>query len=188
MDFPGKRILAVALLLVALPMSQAQADGGWYLGASTGLAFLELDVPGTDGDVFGLDDSENAWKVYGGYIVDLPLVDVGVEGGYVDFASPSEGFPGFRAEADITGLNLWGVAGVDIGPVGVFGKLGAIAWDLDGRTTGIVNQRFDDSGTDIGYGLGGKFMLFSFEVRLEYERYEIDDGVDMISVGANWVF
>jgi len=31
-------------------------------------------------------------------------------------------------------------------------------------------------------------MLFSFELRAEYERYEIEDGFDMISVGANWVF
>lgn len=188
MDFPDKRVLGITLLLFAYPMSQAHADGGWYIGGSTGLAAVEFDVNDSDGGVAGFDDDETAWKLYGGYIVDLPLVDLGVEGGYVDFGSPSDGFPGFRASADISGVNLWGVAGIDVGPLGLFGKLGAVGWDLDGRTTGIVNQRFDDSGTDIGYGLGAKFMLFSFELRAEYERYEIEDGFDMISVGANWVF
>jgi hypothetical protein len=178
----------IVLSIVGSLSSPVDADGGWYVGASTGLAAIEFDVSGGQGDVFGFDDDEPAWKVYGGYIVDLPLVDLGVEGGYVDFGSPSDGFPGFRASADASGVNLWGVAGVDIGPVGVFGKLGAIAWDLDGRTTGIVNQSIDESGTDLGLGVGAKFMLLSLEFRAEYEHYQIEDGVDMVSVGVNWVF
>ena len=178
----------VSLLLIAFHPGAARADGGWYVGASTGLAAVEFDVADGEGGVVGFDDDETAWKLYGGYIVDLPLVDLGVEGGYVDFGSPSAGFPGFRAEADPTGVNLWGVAGVDVGPIGFFGKLGAIAWDLDGRTTGIVNQSFDDSGTDLGLGIGAKFMLLSLEFRAEYEHYEIEDGIDMVSVGVNWVF
>jgi hypothetical protein len=178
----------VFLLLIAFHPGAARADGGWYVGGSTGLAAVEFDVADGEDGVVGFDDDETAWKLYGGYIVDLPLVDLGVEGGYVDFGSPSDGFSGVSASADASGINLWGVAGVDIGPVGVFGKLGAIAWDLDGRTTGLVDQRFSKSGTDIGYGVGAKFMLFSLEVRAEYERYDIEDGIDMVSVGVNWVF
>lgn len=178
----------VLLLLAAISTSEVQADGGWYLGAGAGLTSLELDVPGSDGNVFGFDEDDTAWKVYGGYVVDLPLIDLGVEGGYVDFGNPSALFPGFRAEAQVTGVNVWGIAGVDVGPVGLFGKLGAIAWDLDGQTTGSVDQSFGDSGADLGYGLGAKFMLFSLEVRAEYERYKIADNVDMLSLGVNWVF
>ena len=178
----------LSLLLTGTHASQVLADGGWYLGGSTGLAWVELDVPGNDGEVFGFDESEPAWKVFGGYIVDLPLVDLGVEAGYVDFGSPSAGFPGFRAEADPTGVNLWGVAGVDVGPIGFFGKLGAVAWDLEGRITGPFSGRFDESGTDLGLGIGAKFMLLSLEFRAEYEHYQIEEGVDMVSVGVNWVF
>ncbi|MEM1081896.1 MAG: outer membrane beta-barrel protein, partial [Pseudomonadota bacterium] len=114
--------------------------------------------------------------------------DLGMEGGYVDFGSPSDSFPGFTSSLDASGFNLWGIAGVDVGPLGLFGKVGAIAWDLDGQTRGIVDQDFDESGTDAGYGIGVKFMLFSAEVRAEYERYEVEDGIDMFSVGLNWVF
>jgi hypothetical protein len=178
----------ILLLATALASTNALADGGWYLGGSTGLAWVELDVPGNDGEVFGFDESEAAWKVFGGYIVDLPLVDLGVEAGYVDFGSPSTRLNIYRAEADITGANLWGVAGIDVGPVGLFGKLGAIAWDLDGRIIGPFSGGIDESGTDLGLGIGAKFMLLSLEFRAEYEHYEIEDGIDMVSVGVNWVF
>ena len=131
-----------------------------------------------------------AWKVFGGYVWDLPLIDLGIEGGFVDLASPVAEFPGFTAELDPSGINLWGVAGVDIGPVGLFGKLGAIAWQIDGQTSGVINRSIDESGTDIGYGIGAKLMLWSLEFRAEYEAYDIDDteNVEMFSVGVSWVF
>ena len=178
----------LSLLLTGIHASQVLADGGWYVGGSTGLAYVELDVPGNDGEVFGFDESEPSWKLYGGYVVDLPLVDLGVEASYVDFGSPSTRLPIYRADADITGINLWGVAGVDVGPVGLFGKLGAVAWDLDGRITGPFSGGFEESGTDLGLGIGAKFMLLSLEFRAEYEHYQIEEGVDMVSVGVNWVF
>jgi hypothetical protein len=90
----------------------------------------------------------------------------------------------------VSGLNVWGIAGVDLGPLGVYGKLGAIDWSLDGRARGFVGARLDESGTDIGYGIGAKFMLFSLEFRVEYEHYDISelDKLSMLSVGAAWVF
>jgi hypothetical protein len=172
---------------LALP---AQADTGWYVGASAGQAFLEIDVPGEDDNVFGFDESDVAWKAFGGYVFDLPLIDLGVEAAYVDLASPSAQFPGFRADFDASGIAAWGIAGVDLGPLGVFAKLGALAWEIDGQTVGVINQTFDESGTDLGYGIGAKFMLWSLEFRAEYELYDIEDteNVDMFSVGVAWVF
>jgi hypothetical protein len=190
MSIQRKRLSAVLLLgLAVLATSRAQADGGWYLGASAGEAYLEIDVEGGD-TVYGFDESDTAWKVFGGYVWDLPLIDLGVEMGYVDLASPVAQFPGFQAELDPSGLNLWGVAGVDIGPVGLFAKLGAIAWEIDGETTGSINRPFDESGTDLAYGLGAKFMLWSLEFRAEYENYDIKDtkNVEMFSLGVAWVF
>jgi len=189
MQLPLHRAFAIALLIIAgISSTETRADGGWYVGASTGVSSLSLDVPDDNDNLFGFDEDDTAFKIYGGYVVDLPLIDLGVEAGYVDFGNPSDLLPGFRAEVQASGVNVWGIAGVDVGPIGLFGKLGAIAWDLDGQTTGSINQSFGDSGTDIGYGLGAKFMLFSLEVRAEYERYEIEDTIDMVSVGVNWVF
>ena len=185
----NKYFFSLLLLLIASAQAtHVQADGGWYVGGSIGQSSVDFDFPDSGETPFGFDDNDTAWKVYGGYVLDLPLVDFGVEGGYVNLGEFSERLPMLAAEADITGLNLWGVAGIDVGPIGVFGKLGAVAWDLDGRVSGIANLSIDDNGTDIGYGLGAKFMLFSLEFRAEYERYQIEDGVDMFSVGATWVF
>ena len=171
-------------IIVGLSASVAYADSGWYVGASVGQSYFEFD----DLDI---DDNGNAWKVYGGYVADLPFIDLGVEGGYVDFGNASgqvEQFFFLSNHVDVSGLNLWGVAGVDVGPIGLFGKLGAIAWDLDGETRGPFFGELSDDGLDVGFGIGAKFMLFSAEIRAEYEYYEIEDGIGMISVGANWVF
>ena len=179
--------LITALLCFTSPVS---ADGGWYLGASTGQSFIEIDLEGAGSAPLGFDERATGWKGFGGYIIDLPLIDFGIEGSYVDFGATSARFPGVEASVDISGLNIWGIAGADLGPLGVYGKLGAIAWSLDGRSSGLVNQRIDESGTDMGYGIGAKFMLFSLEFRAEYERYDISeaDDVSMLSVGASWVF
>lgn len=189
---PGSRLLFVvgALGLLCLPVASARADGGWYVGASAGQAFVDIDLEGSDGEIFGFDENDTAWKVFGGYVLDLPLIDLGVEAGYVDLASPAAQFPGFEARLDPSGLNVWGIAGFDLGPLGVYGKLGAIAWNIDGQIAGTVNRPFDESGTDPGWGLGAKFMLWSLEFRAEYERYDIEDtdNVDMLSVGISWVF
>ena len=192
MHASSRCFLSVSALLIALLLqaSPASADGGWYLGASTGQSFIEVDLEGVGTAPLGFDERATSWKGFGGYIIDLPLLDFGFEGGYVDFGGPSARFSGVEASVDVSGLNVWGIAGADLGPLGVYGKLGAIAWSLDGRTSGLVNQRIDESGTDIGYGIGAKFMLFSLEFRAEYERYDISeaDNVSMLSVGASWVF
>lgn len=187
-----RTFLAGVLLLFALAfqVSAAWADGGWYVGASTGRSFIEADLRGSQSVVIDFDETATAWKAFGGYVVDLPLIDFGIEAGYVDFGTSSAGIPGGRVSLDSSGLNLWGIAGADLGPLGVYGKVGAIAWSLDGRITDIVDQRFDESGTDVAYGVGAKFMLWSLEFRAEYERYEVSqaDNLSMLSVGASWVF
>jgi hypothetical protein len=79
---------------------------------------------------------------------------------------------------------------VHLGPIGLFAKLGALDWDIEGQTTGSIERDFDESGTDLGYGVGLKFMLWSLEFRAEYEVYDIDDtdNVEMFSFAAAWVF
>ena len=186
------KFCAATFLITALLCSNSPvfADSGWYLGASVGQSFIEVDLDDAGSAPLGFDERASSWKGFGGYIIDLPLLDFGVEGSYVDFGAPSARFPGVEASVDVSGLNVWGIAGADFGPLGVYGKLGAIAWSLDGRTSGFVNQQIDESGTDIGYGIGAKFMLFSLEFRAEYERYDISevDNLSMLSVGASWVF
>lgn len=188
MSVKSAAVAATAFLL--LPASAAFADGGFYAGGSIGSASLELDVVDPDLDSFNFDENDFAWKVYGGFVWDLPLIDLGVEGGYVDFGKPSGSSGGVTYEFDTTGWNIWGTAGVDLGPVGVYGKLGYIAWDVEGQSFGDVVDSVKDDGSDVAYGIGAKFMLGSFEIRGEYEIYDIDgaERLDMLSAGVVWVF
>lgn len=181
---------AMTLFAMSAFAMSAQADSGWYAGASVGQAYVEIPIEGTGDSTFGFDEDATAWKAFGGYAWDLPLVNLGLEAGYVDLANPSAQFPSFRAEFSPKGFNVWGVAGVDLGPVGVFGKLGALDWEIEGDTTGSIERNFKESGTDLGYGVGLKFMLWSLEFRAEYENYDIEDtdNVEMLSFGAAWVF
>ncbi|CAN0605037.1 unnamed protein product, partial [Ectocarpus sp. 12 AP-2014] len=82
-------ILAVPLLAVS-GNALAGSDSGLYLGASIGEAQLDFDDdrPGAnDIDVdIDFDDEDTAYKVFAGYNLGLiPLVDLAVEGAYVDF-------------------------------------------------------------------------------------------------------
>lgn len=189
-----RRIPLPAAILASLTLTHfaampATAEGGWYAGGSVGNAVLELDV-GAGQTAIAYDEDDVAWKAFGGYTWDMPVIDLGVEGGYVNLGNPPASFSGIDVDLEAAGANLWGVAGFNIGPVGLFGKLGGIYWNLDGETSGAVESSFDESGFDIGYGVGAKFKLWSVEIRAEFESYDIEDTetVDMYSLGLAWRF
>lgn len=175
--------LAVSLFAVS-GTTLAGSDSGLYLGASVGQAQLDFDDELADiGDV-DFDDDDTGYKIFGGYNLGLiPLVDLAVEGAYVDFGKFSGTLgPLSNADFEVDGWTGAGLAGFTLGPVGLFAKAGFISWDGD----------FDggsDDGTDPFYGLGARFNLFSFQVRAEYERYDLDNfDIDYFSVGAAYTF
>ena len=175
-----------ALAVLALAPTAAFAETGWYLGGSVGSATVDANISDPDiPDDLNFDESDFAWKVFGGWVWDPWVIDLGVEAGYVDFGKPSTSL----VEIDASALNLWGVAGFSIGPVGLFGKLGYIAWDADSSLLGTSISTSDD-GSDVGYGIGAKFELWSLQFRAEYEIYDIEDtdDVSMFSLGVAWIF
>jgi outer membrane immunogenic protein len=178
-----KVLAAGALGILLLPASAAMAESGFYAGGSVGNAALEFDYGDEQAGFLTFDESDFAWKGFVGYMIDLPLVDFGVEAGYVDFGKPSISM----VELDPTGWNLWGTAGLDIGPLGVYAKLGYISWDVEIREFG---ESFSDDGSDVGYGIGAKIDIGSLQLRGEFESYDIEDAdkLDMLSVGLVWTF
>lgn len=174
----AKVLAAGTLGLLMLPASSAVADSGFFVGGSVGNTTLEVDV---------FDESDFAWKGYVGYNFDLPLVEFGLEAGYVDFGKPSMTVMSETLELDPSGWNLWGTVGLDLGPLGVYAKLGYLAWDVEVREFG---QTFSDDGSDVGYGVGAKFDLGPLQLRGEFESYDIEDAdkLDMLSVGLVWKF
>lgn len=183
------RFVASLLPVVLLfPYASAQADSGFYLGGSVGTAMVEANVSDPSlPDDFNFDENDFAWKAFGGYTLDLPLIDLGVEASYHDFGGPSVDLLGSTLGVDTTGFSAFGVAGIGLGPVHVFGKAGVLSWDADLNALG---ETFSEDGSDAAYGVGVRFALGSLEVRGEYEYFDVSDIDDltMWSVGIAWIF
>jgi hypothetical protein len=87
---------------------------------------------------------------------------------------------------DITGWDVFGLVGINLGPVGLFAKAGMISWDAD-ATIDAIDAGSDD-GTDPAYGIGARFTLGTLEIRGEYEYFDIDSAEDVYMLSAGLVF
>ena len=166
----------------------ALADSGFYIGAGAGGATVESDLVGlTIPDLpASLDEDDTAIKVFAGYRFDLPVIDLALEGGYVDFGEADVDTLGNALLLDTTGIHLWGVASLDAGLVDIFGKLGYIVWEVEAD---FLDASASDDGADIGYGLGIGFGAGPLQLRSEYEIYDLDGtDVTMISVSLAYRF
>jgi hypothetical protein len=185
-----QRVSSITLLaagFILLATAESRADSGFYIGGSVGQAGIELD----DSDPvqpIDFDEDDFAWKGFAGYNFDLAVVELGLEIGYVNLGNPSADVLGSSVEIETDGLDAFGVIGVALGPIGVFGKYGVISWDAEGTIDGL--PAFDEDGSDPAYGLGAKFGLGSLDIRIEYEVFDIEDAddVSMISAGLVWTF
>lgn len=164
------RFLFALLASAAFAISPAMADdAGFYVGAGVGEFGLEID---------GFDDSDTAFKVFGGYQF---IRYLGVELEYIDGGTAED----FGLEVDVSGFNL---SLMGILPAGesldLFAKLGMIAWDADAPGIG------SDSGEDLSWGIGAGYAFTdNLGARLEYQGFEIEDADgDMISIGMSWKF
>ncbi len=168
--------LAIVLLLVS-GTAWAGGQSGLYLGASGGSAAFDVK----EGSV-QYKDNANAYKIFAGYNFGIiPLIKLAVEGSYADFGTAK----GNGAETSVTGWDLFGLVGVNMGPVSLFGKVGAIQWD--GKTNYPSSGK--TSGTDPAYGVGLQFQISSFAIRAEYELFSLDKvDIGFASVGASFTF
>ncbi len=191
----GRTSLWALLLAVVWTPLNALADSGFYVGGSIGGASIEADIeddPTLPTLPDEIDEDDTGFKVFGGFMWDNPLIDLGVEVGYVDFGQPGVNVPtnvgDIGVEFESSGINLWGIAGTEVGPLDVFAKLGYVSWDIEATIEGIPGDISDD-GTDIGYGVGAAFNLGSLQIRGEWELYDIEDAdVSMLSLGVAFRF
>jgi len=176
MSFKKVKIVFVCLagFFLGMPtVAIAGADSGFYIGAGVG----DASVKDTN-----FDESDSAYKLFGGYNIGfIPLVDFAVEASYVDFGKPSTS----SGSVEVTGLNAFGLAGLSFGPFGVFAKAGALSWNSDSTFNNVSSS---DSGSDPAYGVGARFAIGSFSVRAEYEVYDLDADLDMVSVSGVFTF
>ena len=163
----------------------ALADSGFYIGAAAGGATQDIELGGPP----EIEEDDTAFKVFGGYKFDTSVVDLSVELGYVDFGEAEISSTAGEIIFDPTGINLWGVAGFELGSVDLFAKLGVIAWDVETTT---FAGRVSDDGTDFGLGLGAGFDIGKVQIRGEYELYDASDAnvsmLSMLSLGVVYHF
>ena len=187
-----KALHSLPAFLVLLPFGIANAaEGGFYIGGSAGQATLELPSDPT----FDFNESDTAWKLLAGYNWDLGTFDIGIEAGYVYLGEPGVGDSTASVQFEVGGFNAFGIAGFEIGPVDLYAKAGAIAWEVEAKISGTqVPPAFQfsdtETGTDFGYGIGAKWNFGKLGIRAEYEGYDIPDTdtVYMWSLGLVYRF
>ena len=176
-------IVGLALaVLVASGTAWAGSESGLYLGGSLGSADIEV----SDG-VVQFSDNDTAYKVFGGYNFGIiPLINLAIEGSYVDFGTARGNISGSSVDASVTGWDLFGLVGFNMGPFSVFGKAGAIRWDGETSSLGASGS---DTGTDPAYGVGLQLQIASFAIRAEYEIFSLDKvDIGFASAGVSYTF
>jgi OOP family OmpA-OmpF porin len=162
---------AAAMLLsfgAAAQKQQSPAQTGWYAGGSIGNADL-----GPDDDI--------ALKVFGGYQID-PIFSV--EFGYTDLGDAS--VRGTTVEANA--LELVGLARLPLSDkrFSLYGLLGIAKVEVEASAFGV---RVSDDSTELTLGLGMQYD-FSPQIALrgQWQRYDTDQEIDVLSVGFIYRF
>jgi len=172
---------SVFLVLSIAGVATAGQESGLYIGGAIGSSQINVSQGVAD-----FDDDDLGYKVFTGYNLGIiPLIDVGVEGSYVNFGEASSAQI-MNQDVGFSAWDAFGVGAVNLGPIGVFVKVGGVWWRSE---SDVLQDILDESGGDIVYGAGLRFQLGSFAIRAEYERFDIDiANIDYISAGASFTF
>jgi outer membrane immunogenic protein len=184
-------ILATGL---AVPGLASATDNGLYIGAGIGQATVDADIEDGSLGNFSFDGDDVGYKLFAGFnFAILELVTLGVEAGYVSLGDIDDSNGSDTFAVDTSAFDAFGIAGVQLGPVQAFGKLGLVAWDADVSSSGFGD--FSEDGTDLAYGIGAGLQFGSLGIRAEYEVFNIDGGqgvdvddVSLLSASVLWVF
>ena len=179
-----------ALVFLLTAIDARSAESGFYVGGSIGSAVVEANID--DGGIVlpdpppVFDEDDFGWKVFAGYSIALgDAFSIGLEGGYNDLGEPSAAIVDIPVSIDPTAWTVYGTAGIDVGPIGLFGKYGLIDWDVDGFVDDIP---FSDDGSDPAYGVGIRANLGSWQLRAEYEIFDVSEVEDVTLLSLGFVY
>jgi OOP family OmpA-OmpF porin len=188
----GAALFATGMAMSSFGMAQGMPDTGWYVGGSFGQSEVQdFCSPG-----FSCDDTDTAWKIFGGYQVNR---NFSIELGYTDLgeASATGTFLGSPAALNLE-TTAWELVGIGSVPLGrqfsIYGKVGIYRADTEVQATlGGVSDSVDETNTDLTFGLGLRYdFTRTIGVRAEWQRYSDVGGgdlgaeadIDVLSVGV----
>lgn len=176
-------IPAIASMLLAAPALMA-ANAGAYIGASIGPSKTKDGPDVSEFDAYLLangvtatsstDDTDNAWKLFGGYKFNRYFT---IEGSYADLGKFSINSTLATGTHETTiELQAVAIAAVAILPLTynfeLFGKAGGQYWDADHSSTPLGEGSRSDQSSDVMFGLGAGYNLNdNFGLRVEWELY-----------------
>ena len=188
------------------------SDTGWYVGANIGQSNANIDNANITSNLLGSgfattsisnDDSDTAYKLFGGYKFNRNFA---LEGGYFDlgrfgFSATTVPAGTLHGNIKLKGLNLDAVGILPVNEkFSAFGRVGlnhAEAKDSFSGTgaVNVLNSNPSKRDTNIKFGAGLQYDFNpAFGMRAEAERYRIDDAVgsksdvDVLSVGLVYRF
>ena len=92
---------------LTLPLAQANADSGFYVGGSLGSTGIELEIDDGLNGTETFDEDDFSWKLFGGYNFALgDVLTLGVEGAYADLGGPSAEILNIPVGVDATSFNV----------------------------------------------------------------------------------
>ncbi|HQS99153.1 MAG: hypothetical protein B7Y26_11690 [Hydrogenophilales bacterium 16-64-46] len=176
---------------------------GWYAGLGIGQSHypdIASDIDASLATTFGLTSSTSAntrsegWKVYAGYKFNDYFA---LEGGFAnlnDFTANSTiTSPGPGTLYSNVETKAWTLAAVGSYPISpkvdLMGKIGAAYLLSNGSaiasgTGGVAAFRAEDDRYDPYYGLGVSYAVFdNLDLRAEWERFDSNEGIDLITAG-----
>ena len=195
--------------------AQAQSGeelNGWFIGANIGKSSANIDgetiqssLENNGFDVSSIDEDkrDQGYKLFAGYQFNSYIA---LEGGYFDlgdFSFLANTLPqtDFSGRTELQGWNLDLVGTLPLTEdFSAFARLGVTQNQSETRfsSNGLINTagyNDDDSYTKHKFGLGLQYQLSpSFTVRLEAERYRMDDlignngDIDLYSLGVVYRF
>jgi hypothetical protein len=166
----SKYLLVVCMAFVS---SMAVAED-FYVGAGAYAASINDSIDGAK-----VDDTNTAMAVFVGW---RPIELVGVEAGYYDLGKYD--IRSSTYQLDAKAYTLAGVLTFDMGPVGVYGKLGAAYSDLK-----VNGSSYSESSTKPFGALGAYVdVMDTFYVYAEAMRIQADVDIDMLGLGVRLAF
>jgi len=162
-----RRSFALFLFMTLVVFLGGSAHASGYIGLGAYTASADVSSDSTLSPAFML-----GWR---------PIELLGVEVGYYDFGNFRES--GVRIDG--SALTLAGLLSLELGPVGVYGKLGLANYDFDYGSP-LINELFDD-GTSAFGGLGATIDIMDrLYFYAEYLRFGAGAGLDVLGAGVRF--